>query len=63
MTDPLKNPTFRIIPMLIKAKLISTNVGICSTHENQNFLEVAGPNHDHYQGDGLYRKGQTIPET
>lgn len=49
--------------MLMKPELIFANVLTCSTHGNQNFLEVAGPNCDHYQGDGLYRKGQTIPET
>lgn len=43
--------------------LISTDVLMCSTHENPYFLEVAGPNCDHYQRNGLYRKAQTIPET
>lgn len=46
--------------MLIKPKLISPNVVICSAYENQNFLEVAGPNHDHYQG--FTEKDKTIPE-
>lgn len=39
---PIKKLTFGIISMLIKPKLISTNVPICSVHENQNFLKAAG---------------------